>query len=129
MIGGGSSPVVFNPGAITKIVDRLTPQILTNLASGSALRNAALPEDLTIEFVKDSGAGPVVFFRVEMTLIVFSSQSTAASTGDNVVQEDIQFQCGAVRITTSPILANGTLGTPQSQSWSRVLNNSTFNVL
>lgn len=101
VFGGSAVPVAFNPGAISKSVDRLTPQIFTNLASGTAMRNAALPADLIIEFVKDAGAGPVVFFRVEMKLVFFTSQSTTTTTNDETVQENIQFQYGAVRITTA----------------------------
>ena len=109
-------------------MDRLTPQIFTNLASGTALRNAALPADLIIEFVKDAGAGPVVFFRVEMKLVFFTSQSTTTTTNDETVQENIQLQYGAVRITTAQILANGTLSPPRIQSWNRVRNTSAFDV-
>jgi type VI protein secretion system component Hcp len=128
IVGGATAPVAFNPGAISKAVDRLTPQIFTNLASGTPLRNTALPADLTIEFVKDAGAGPVVFFRVEMKLVYFSSQGTATNSGDDTVQENVQIQFGAVRVTNTPILPGGTLGTPVIRSWSHVLNNSTFNV-
>ena len=128
VVGGSSAPVVFNPGAFSKPVDRLTPQIFANLASGTPLRNAALPADLIVEFVKTGAAGPVVIFRVEMKLVVFSSQGTATATADLTVQENLQLQFGAVRITNYPILPSGLQGTPQIQSWSRVLNNGSFNV-
>ena len=128
VIGGAPGPVVFNPGALTKAVDRLTPQIFANLASGSFLRNATLPADLTIEFVKQGVAGPVVYFRVELKLVLFSSQKTDAATGDESVRENVEIQFGATKVTTWPILGNGTLGPPKIQSWSRVFNNSTFEV-
>ena len=124
--GAGAGKLVFDPIVISKVVDRLTPQIFANMASGQALTGQT-NGDLTIEFVKNVGATPTVFFRVEMKLVFFTSTGSATADGDNTVHENIKMLCGAQRVTVVPIVG-GTPQTPIVKSWSQVLNNSTFAV-
>ena len=124
--GAGVGKLVFDPIVISKVVDRLTPQIFANMASGQALTGQT-NGDLTIEFVKNVGATPTVFFRVEMKLVFFTSTGSATADGDNTVHENIKMLCGAQRVTVVPIVG-GTPQTPIVKSWSQVLNNSTFAV-
>jgi type VI protein secretion system component Hcp len=128
IFGGATNAATFNPAAFSKEVDRLTPQIFYSIASGAALRNSSLPADMTIEFVKNAGAGPVVFLRIEMKLVLFSSLSNSAAEFDDTVQEQIQLKFGALRLTSWPVLTDGTLGPPVIQSWSQVLGNGNFDV-
>ncbi|HZJ14708.1 MAG TPA: type VI secretion system tube protein Hcp [Chthoniobacteraceae bacterium] len=140
---GGKTPVTFGSGggtttgrltfddiALSKKVDRLTPQIFANLASGGALNAGNSIGDVTFEFAREfvAGNGEVTFLRVEYRLVYFTAQNSSTATGDSVVNDNITMTAGATRITYWPILANGSQGTPIIKSWSVVLNNNTFNI-
>lgn len=124
--GAGAGKLAFDPIAISKVVDRLTPQIFASMASGQNL-SGQTNGDLTIEFVRPVGGTPTVFFRVELKLVFFVSSASTTTVGDVTVRENIKMLCGAQRITTVPIVG-GIPQTPVVRSWSQVLNNSTFGV-
>ncbi len=124
--GAGVGKLAFDPIAISKVVDRLTPQIFSFLASGQNL-GGQTNGDLTIEFVRPVGGTPTVFFRVELRLVFFVSTASTTTVGDDTVRENIKMLCGAQRITTVPIVG-GVPQTPVIRSWSQVLNNATFEV-
>jgi hypothetical protein len=140
---GGKKPITFGSGGGTTVgqfsfesavlgkkVDRLTPQILANLAAGIALNAGNSAGDVTFEFAREfvTGNGEVTFLRVEYRLVFFTMQNSDAASGDDVLKDNVTMTAGAKRITYWPILANGTQGTPVIKSWSVVLNNATFNV-
>ncbi len=124
--GAGVGKLEFDPIAISKVVDRLTPQIFATMASGQSLHGQT-NGDLTIEFVKPVGGTPTVFFRVELKLVFFVSSASATTVGDDTVRENIKMVCGAQRITTVPIVG-GVAQPPVVRSWSQVLNTAAFDV-
>ena len=126
-IGGATAPVNFNPVILSKAVNKLTPQIFASTVLGTAVRNLTLPADLTLEYVTEGPAGPVVFFRVEMRYLIFTSQKTATSTGSDAMQEDVEIQFGSVRLTSWPISPAGTQGTPKTDTWNRIKGTNNFN--
>jgi type VI protein secretion system component Hcp len=128
--GGTTARLSFDDVVLAKKVDRLTPQIFANLASGSSLNANNANGDVTFEFARSfvSGGNEVTFLRVEYRLVFFTKQGSSTSEGDDIVKDNVTMTAGATRITYWPILANGSQGTPIIKSWSVVLNNNTFNV-
>lgn len=122
--GVGIGPMAFKKLEIEKVVDTLTPQFMVSMASGTAMNVSGT--DLTLEFEKVTQAGAVVFFRVEFENVFFSSSAMSASTGDSELAEKVSLIYGSARYTSTPILANGTLGTPVVRSWNQVTGTSTF---
>jgi type VI protein secretion system component Hcp len=126
--GGGTGKYTIGDAVFSKVVDRLTPQIFFNLASGTSLNASGPDGDVIVEFVRTTDAGPVVFFRLEYRLAHFSQSYSSAAKGDETLNESISLAAGAVRYTYWPILGKGGQGTPIVKAWSQVLNNATFNV-
>jgi len=128
--GGSTARLSFDDIVLGKKVDRLTPQIFANLASGSSLNAANANGDVTFEFARPfvSGGSEVTFLRLEYRFVFFTKQGSSTTEDDDVVKDNVTMTAGATRITFWPILANGSQGTPIVKSWSVVLNNNTFNV-
>jgi type VI protein secretion system component Hcp len=126
--GAGAGKFTIGDAVFSKVVDRLTPQILFNLASGTSLKASGPDGDVIVEFVRTTDAGPVVFFRLEYRFAFFSQSNSSAAKGDENLNESISLAAGAVRYTYWPMLGKGGQGTPIVKAWSQVLNNATFNV-
>lgn len=127
--GGGSptvGPPAFDSVVLTKAVDRLTPQIFATLAPGTPIDGGLGVADVTLEFVTQTVAGPVTYFRVELRRAYLVEQKTAVAVGGNTVEETVALKNVAFRYTHWPILANGTQGTAVVRSWSSVSNTPTF---
>ena len=124
--GGGSGITKFTDIVLSKLIDRVTPQIFATLSSGTPLNGTAGIPDVILEFTRTVAGTEMVFFRVEMKLVLFTSLTTAAADGDDDLTETVRMQCGAYRITEIPTNPNGTAGTPIVRSWSQVLNRNVF---
>lgn len=129
-IGGGGGGTVgrasFDEIALTKLVDRLTPQIFATLSTGTSLNAGGANGDVTIEFVRTVNAIPAVFFRYELKSAFFAKSSSSSAAGDAALTESVTMLAGAVRYTYWPILPNGTQGTPIVKVWNQVTNIATF---
>ena len=125
---GGTGRAVFDKVVLTKLVDRLTPQLMSALTSGTAVDAGGANADVTIEFTKPGAAGAVTFFRLEIKRAFIAKTTSAAAASDGSVSEIVTLVGGAFRYTYWPMLANGNLGTPVVKAWSQLLNNSTFAV-
>ncbi len=127
-VGGGTGRAVFDSVVLTKLVDLLTPQLMSALTTGTALNAGGANADVTIEFTKPGATGPVTFFRFEIKLAYISKTTSAAAASDGSVSETVTLVGGAFRYTYWPTLANGNLGTPVVKAWSQVMNTPTFTV-
>lgn len=127
-IGGGGTVgrASFDEIVLTKLVDRLTPQIFANLSTGTPLSAGGANGDVTIEFVRTVNAIPAVFFRYELKSAFFTKSSSSSAAGDAALTESVTMLAGAVRYTYWPILPNGTQGTPIVKVWNQVTNTATF---
>ncbi|MEO7318781.1 MAG: type VI secretion system tube protein Hcp [Chthoniobacteraceae bacterium] len=127
-IGGGGTVgrASFDNIVLSKVVDRLTPQIFANLSTGTSLNGGGANGDATIEFVRTVNATPVVFFRYELRSVFFTKSLSSSIAGDATLSETVTMVANAVRYTYWPILPNGTQGTPIIKMWNVVANNATF---
>ena len=128
-IGGGGSTVgraSFDNIVVSKLVDRLTPQIFANLSTGTPLNGGGANGDATIEFVRTVNATPVVFFRYELKTVLFTKSLSSSIVGDATLGETVTMVANAVRYTYWPILPNGTQGTPIIKMWNQATNTATF---
>ena len=124
--GGTFSPPTFDSVVLTKVVDRLTPQIFATLTSATPINGGSGVADVTIDFTRPGPSDAVTFFRIELRLVIMVEQKSASTDGDELVTETVTMKNTAFRYTHWTILANGTQGASVVRSWSTGNNTATF---
>lgn len=124
--GGGAGKAVFKEFTITKKTDSASPGLFTCLVTGAHF------DDLVVE-LRRSGGGTVsddsqVFLRFDFALVMVQDISWSGSDGDDVCEETVILQYGAMKISYWPQDAQGKRGTKVEREWSRVLNEATLSV-
>jgi type VI secretion system secreted protein Hcp len=108
--GGGAGKATFKEFTITK---------KTDTASTIELRRSG----------ESTSASGGMFMKFEFRLVMVQDISWSGSDGDDVCEETVIFQFGAIEITYKAQDAKGKMGgTPQVTRWSRVKNNASLTV-
>ena len=123
--GGGAGKATFKEFTITKKTDTASTGLFTALVTGSHFDN------LFIELRRSGGAedkSGVTFMKFEMHLVMVQDISWSGSDGDDICEETVVLQFGAIKIQYYPQDKKGKMGTPKEALWSRVKNNASTNV-
>lgn len=118
--GGGAGKATFKDLTITKKTDSSSCGIFTRLCEGYHFT------DMIIE-LRRSGGKPgesgAVFLKWEFKLVMVKDLTWSGADGDDVCEESLVFEYGAMKVTyTRQKGLDGTGGKQASAEWSRVLN-------
>jgi type VI secretion system secreted protein Hcp len=126
--GGGAGKATFKEFTVTKKTDTASTALFHALVTGQHFT------DIVIELRRSSGhhaAGKsgVTFMKFEFRLVMVQDISWSGSDGDDVCEETVVFQYGAIQIQYFAQGADGKMAsTPTEAKWSRVKNNASLTV-
>jgi type VI secretion system secreted protein Hcp len=111
--GAGAGKIKFNELHIKKKVDRASPLLFKQMATGAHYKTAILT-------VRKAGEKePYMTFTMDT---VFVSNQNYGGGSPEVVDEEITFVFGKVGVQSSERSADGTLATPVTSGWDQVTN-------
>ncbi|MCB1332954.1 MAG: type VI secretion system tube protein Hcp [Roseivivax sp.] len=123
--GGGAGKATFKELSITKKTDKSSPYFFTNLVLGKHI------DELQIDLRRSGGttdSSGGVFMEYKFKLVMIQDMSWSGSDGDDVLEETLVLQFGAIEISYKSQDAKGKMGSPEVSRWSRVLNKASFAV-
>jgi type VI secretion system secreted protein Hcp len=118
--GAGGGKATFKEFTIKKVVDSVTPSLLTALCTGSHFGEVLL-------YLRKSGAAAgtiatqtYLTFRFKMVFV--SDIDISGSSGDDVPSETVTFRYGSMQISYKPQDSTGKLGVEKMAMWSQIKN-------
>ncbi|MES2846788.1 MAG: type VI secretion system tube protein Hcp [Pseudomonadota bacterium] len=124
--GGGAGKATFKEFTITKKTDTASTGLFTALVTGNHF------DDLVIELRRSggaAGASGATFMKFEFKLVMVQDISWSGSDGDDICEETVIFQFGAIQIHYFAQGKDGKMvGKPAEAMWSRVKNNASLTV-
>jgi type VI secretion system secreted protein Hcp len=126
--GGAAGKAVFKEFTVTKKTDNSSTFLFNALCSGEHI------DDLVIELRRAAGANAggksgITFMKFDMRLVMVQDISWSGSDGDDVCEETVIFQFGAIQIHYFAQDAKGKMASsPKEAMWSRVKNNASLTV-
>lgn len=124
--GGGAGKATFKEFTITKKTDTASTELFRALVTGKHFG------DMFIELRRSSGnesTSGATFLRFEFALIMVQDLSWSGSDGDDICEETVIFQYGAMKVQYYAQEASGKMkSAPQEMMWSRVKNNASMAV-
>jgi len=123
--GGGAGKASFKEFTITKKTDTASCAMFSKLCEGAHF------DDMVVELRRSGGAAGVsgkTFLKWEFKLVMIQDISWSGSDGDDICEETVVLQYGAMKVTYTPQDKQGKDGTPKTGEWSRVLNKANLAV-
>ncbi|MCT8329458.1 Hcp family type VI secretion system effector [Albidovulum sediminis] len=120
--GGGAGKATFKEFTITKKTDTASTGLFHALCTGKHFTNLTI--ELRRSGAEDTKSGGV-FMKFEMSLVMVQDISWSGSDGDDICEETVILQYGAIKIQYQPQDAKGKMGTAKEAMWNRVKNNNT----
>ena len=123
--GGGAGKATFKELNVTKKTDTASCAMFNKLCEGQHF------SDMTIELRRSGGAAGSsgsVFLKWEFKLVMIQDISWSGSDGDDICDETVVMQYGAMKVTYTKQKIDGTAGEQKSGEWSRVLNTANLAV-
>ncbi len=123
--GGGAGKATFKEFTVTKKTDTASPGLFHNLVTGKHFT------DLEIHLRRSSGeasASGKPFLIFKFAFVMVQDISWSGSDGDDICEETVIFQYGAIRVEYSQQKATGEMSAPKVAQWSRVTNQATMDV-
>jgi type VI secretion system secreted protein Hcp len=123
--GGGAGKATFKELNITKKTDSASCALFSKLCEGNHF------DDMTIELRRSGGQAGVsgtTFLKWEFKLVMVQDIGWSGSDGDDICEESLVLQYGAMKVTYTAQDAKGKAGTESSGEWSRVLNQASLAV-
>lgn len=127
--GGGAGKATFKEFTVTKKTDTASTGLFRALVTGSHF------QDLVVELRRSGGAAGegaksgATFMKFEFALVMVQDISWSGSDGDDVCEETVIFQYGAIKIHYYSQDKLGKMASkPQEVMWSRVKNNESLTV-
>jgi type VI secretion system secreted protein Hcp len=117
--GGSAGKVDFQDFHFTKLVDKSSPVLLFNLASGKHIQEALFD-------VVQPGQGPQPFLQYKFTDVLITSLQDSGASGGSVM-ESLSLVFGKVEMTYRPQDAKGGLGAPVTMFWDVAKNTGGLN--
>lgn len=115
--GAGAGKVSFNPLTITKRIDKSSPDLFLNLASGKTFRS------VNFIFVNMTGQTHFAPFSIQLGFVGISKIEGSASAGDDALKETITLEYGGIKIQSLNFDKVGKpLQTINTSTWNRVQN-------
>lgn len=122
--GGGAGKATFKELTLTKKTDAGSCELFSNLCKGKHF------DDMTVELRRASGesASGVTFLKWEFKLVMVQDISWSGSDGDDICEETLILQYGAMKVTYFKQDKHGKHAQDSSAEWSRVLNKANLSV-
>jgi type VI secretion system secreted protein Hcp len=124
--GGGAGKASFKEFTVTKKTDTASTELFRALVTGKHFG------DLIVELRRSGGddaASGVTFLRFEFAMVMVQDISWSGSDGDDICEETVIFQYGAMKVQYYAQEASGKMkSAPQEMMWSRVKNSATMGV-
>ncbi len=125
--GGGAGKATFKEFTVTKKTDSSSTLLFSALCTGLHYKDVVVDlrrSGVATKTMKSGG----VFMKFDMRLVMVQDISWSGSDGDDVCEETVIFQFGAIAITYTPQDKEGKEKTKLQTMWSRVKNQNTTDV-
>jgi len=124
--GGGAGKATFKEFTVTKKTDTSSTQLFNALCTGMHIHDVAvdLRRSGMVKATKSGG----VFMKFTMRLVMVQDISWSGSDGDDVCEETVIFQFGAITILYVSQDSTGKEKGKAETKWSRVKNQATGEV-
>ena len=116
--GGGAGKATFKELTVTKKTDTGSAELFAHLCAGKHFDDAVI-ELRRSGVASKSGDG---FLKWEFKQVMIQDISWSGSDGDDVCEETLVIQYGAMKVSYKPQDKTGKMGTPHTAEWSRVKN-------
>lgn len=123
--GGGAGKATFKELTVTKKTDSASCAMFSKLCEGNHF------DDLIIELRRSGGTPGVsgkTFLKWEFKLVMIQDISWSGSDGDDICEETVVMQYGAMKVTYTKQDKQGKDAGEFSGEWSRVLNEANLAV-
>ena len=125
--GGGAGKATFKEFTVTKKTDSASTFLFTALVTGLHFKDVVVDLRRSGAATKTMKSGGV-FMRFDMRLVMVQDISWSGSDGDDVCEETVIFQFGAIEITYTPQDKEGKDKPKMLTRWSRVKNMNSVEV-
>ncbi|MGQ0565419.1 MAG: Hcp family type VI secretion system effector [Gemmobacter sp.] len=125
--GGGAGKATFKEFTVTKKTDSSSTKLFTALCTGLHYKDVIVDLRRSGAATKTMKSGGV-FMKFDMRLVMVQDISWSGSDGDDVCEETVIFQFGAIAITYTPQDKEGKEKSKLLAMWSRVKNQNTTEV-
>ena len=125
--GGGAGKATFKEFTVTKKTDTSSTQLFSALCTGMHFADVVIDLRRAGAATKTMKSGGV-FMKFDLRLVMVQDISWSGSDGDDVCEETVIFQFGAIAISYTPQDKEGKEKTKLQTMWSRVKNQNTTEV-
>lgn len=125
--GGGAGKATFKEFTITKKTDTASTGLFHALVTGEHFDDFFIELRRSGQAVKEGKSG-ITFLKFEFRMVLVQDIAWSGSDGDDVCEETVIFQYGAIEMTYYPQDKTGKMIAPQVKRWSRVKNNASLSV-
>jgi len=123
--GGGAGKATFKELTVTKKTDTASCELFTRLCEGGHL------QDVHIELRRSggaAGASGATFLKFDFKLVMIQDISWSGSDGDDICEETVVMQYGAMKVAYSKQDTKGAMKEHSKAMWSRVKNKAALEV-
>ncbi len=125
--GAGAGKAEFKEFTVKKQTDRASPVLAATCGKGGHYKEVELClRKSGVNSAGQSGQSAGVYLKYEFKLVAVKSVEWSGSTGDDVPEETVVFEYGALRINYWPQKKDGTLGDLIQRAWNKMTNSATF---
>lgn len=125
--GGGAGKATFKEFTVTKKTDTASTGLFAALVAGTHFDKVCVDLRRSGSAAKTVRSGGV-FMKFDMRLVMVQDISWSGSDGDDICEETVIFQFGAIEISYFPQDAQGKALAQKVTRWSRVKNTNTIQV-
>lgn len=123
--GGGAGKATFKELTVTKKTDTASCGLFTRLVEGGHI------QDVHIELRRSGGAdgaSGTTFLKFDFKLVMLQDISWSGSDGDDICEETLVMQYGAMKVEYSKQDIKGKMAKHSDAMWSRVKNKAALEV-
>lgn len=117
--GGGAGKATFKPLNLTKKTDSASCGLFSKLCEGKHFNDMII---ILRRAGAASGASGGTFLKWEFKLVMLSEITWSGSDGDDICEEQLVFEYGAMKVTYTKQDSEGKASNQYSGEWSRILN-------
>ncbi len=123
--GAGAGKVQFNEFNVKKRTDKASHVLFLNCCSGGHFN------DVSLLLRRAGGAKDqtgINYLKFSFKLVAVKKIAWSGASGDDVCEEEVTFEYGAMKIQYMPQDSTGKMGPTKEAEWSRTKNAATFTV-
>ncbi len=122
--GAGAGKADFKEFTIKKQTDKASPILASTCGKGGHYEKVELK--LRKSGAKGGSVSGDVYLSYDFKIVAVKSVEWSGSSGDDVPEETVVFEYGALKIGYKPQNKDGTLGKLVERSWNKVTNSANF---